>query len=120
MEYELVFVLRGQNTIANKLACLASSYPKTPADQQIIIQTKFKSAVPDNENYWQVFEGDKQIEYFLTGRNEFEFSGSDSKSEDNRLSEESSDEESPPCSIEINSFSEETGNSTTECENADS
>ena len=65
MEYELVFVPRSQNVIANGLACLDSSYPKTPVDQQIVIQTKFRSAVPDNEKYWQVFEGDKQIEDFL-------------------------------------------------------
>ena len=59
VEYELVFVPRSQNVIANGLACLASSYPKTPPDQKIIIQTKFRPVVPDNEKYWQVFEGDK-------------------------------------------------------------
>ena len=59
VEYELAFVPRGQNAIENGLACLASSYPKAPVDQQIIIQTKFRPAVPDNEKYWQVFEGDK-------------------------------------------------------------
>lgn len=59
VEYKLVFIPRSQNAIANKLACLASSYPKTPNDQQIKIQTKFRPAVPDNEKYWQVFEGDK-------------------------------------------------------------
>ena len=90
VEYELVFVPRSQNVIANELARLASSYPKTPSDQQIIIQTKFRPAVPDNE--WQVFEGDKQIEYFLVGRYEFEFSDSDSKSDSSCVREESSDE----------------------------
>ena len=62
VEYELVFVSRSQNTIANGLACMASSYHKPPSDQQIIIQTKFRAAVLDNKKYWQVFEGDKQIE----------------------------------------------------------
>ena len=51
VEYKLVFVPRNQNVIANGLACLASSYPKTPSNQQIIIQTRFKPAVLDNEKY---------------------------------------------------------------------
>ena len=33
VEYELVFVPRHQNVIANGLAFLASSYPKTLSDQ---------------------------------------------------------------------------------------
>ena len=74
VEYELVFIPRSQNIIANGLACIASSYHKSPSDKKIIIQTKYRPAVPDNEKYWQVFEGDKQIEDFLIGRNEFEFS----------------------------------------------
>ena len=63
--------------------------------------------MPNNEKYWQVFEGDKQIEDFLVGRNEFEFSDSDSKYDDSCLSEEPSDEEEPPCNIEINTLNEQ-------------
>ena len=37
VEYELVFVPRIQNAIANGLACIASSYHKTPSDEKIII-----------------------------------------------------------------------------------
>ena len=85
---------------------MASSYHKPPSEQQIIIQTRFRPAVPDNEKYWQVFEGDKRIEDFLVGRNDFEFSDSDSKSNSSCLSEESSDEEEPPCNIEINTLNE--------------
>ena len=59
VEYKLVFVPRSQNVIANGLACLSSSYPKTPSDQKNIIQTKFRPVVLENEKYWQVFEGDK-------------------------------------------------------------
>ena len=104
VEFELVFTPKGQNAIANGLACLASSYPKAPFDQKIIIQTKFKPAVPDNEKYWQVFEGDKQIEDFLVGRNEFEFSDLDLFSDDSFPSEDPPDEQETPCNIEINSF----------------
>ena len=52
VEYELVFVPRSQNIIKNGLACIASSYHKTPSDKKIIIQTKYRPAVPDNEKYW--------------------------------------------------------------------
>ena len=65
VEYEMVFVPRSQNIIANGLSCIAISYHKTPSDKQIIIQTKNRPAVPDNEKYCQVFEGDKKIEDFL-------------------------------------------------------
>lgn len=51
VEYDLVFVPRSQNAIANGLACVSSSYHKPPSDQKIIIQTKFRPAVPDNEKY---------------------------------------------------------------------
>ena len=55
------------------------------------------------------------------GRNEFEFSDSESMSSDSCLSEEPSDEEeTTPHDVEINALNEETGNSTTECENVDS
>ena len=52
VEYELVFVPKSQNVISNGLAYIASSYHKTPSDKQIIIQTKFRPAVSDNEKYW--------------------------------------------------------------------
>ena len=80
VEYELVFVPRGQNIISNGLACAASSYHKSPSDKKIIIQTKYRPAVLDNDKYWKVFEGDKQIEDFLLCRNEFELPDSNSKS----------------------------------------
>ena len=112
VEYELVFVPRSRNIIANGLACIASAYHKPPSDNQIIIQTKYRPAVPDNEKYWQVFEGDKQIEDFLTGRNEFGFFYSDSEFDDSCLSEEPPDEEKSPRSVEIKTLIEQLGNPT--------
>ena len=49
--------------------------------------------MPDNEKYWQVFDGDKQIEDFMQFINEFELNSSDSDydtdcSEENFLGEE--------------------------------
>ena len=80
---------------------------------------KYRPTVPDNEKYWQVFEGDKQIEDFLIGRNEFEFSDSDSKSDEIFLSEEPPDEEKSLHDIEINVLTEGIGNPTEEYKNAD-
>ena len=56
-------------------------------------QIKFRPAVLDNEKYWQVFDGDKQIEDFIQFRDEFELNSSDSDydtdcSEENFLGEE--------------------------------
>ena len=75
--------------------------------------------MPDNEKYWQVFEGDKQIEDFLTVRNEFEFFDSDSKPKDNCLSKEPPDEEMSPHHIEINVLTEGIGNQAKEYKNVD-
>lgn len=63
---------------------------------------KFRPAVPDNKKYWQVFEDDKQIEDFLLGRNEFESSDPDSKSDEDCLNEQPPKEEEPSRPVEIN------------------
>ena len=75
--------------------------------------------MPDNEKYWQVFEGDKQIEDFLLGRNEFEISDSYSKSDENSLNEEPPNEEKSPHNVEINMLSKELGTQTEEYKNAE-
>ena len=80
---------------------------------------KYRPAVPDNKKYWQVFEGDKQIEYFLIGKNEFEFSDSDSKFDESCLSEEPLDEERSPHNVEINLLTEELGTHTEEYKNTE-
>ena len=97
-----MFIPRDQNIIANGLAYAASSYQKSPSDKRIIIQIKYRPAVPNNEKYWQVFEGDKQIEDFLLCRNEFKLPDSNSKSNETCLVEEPPDEEKPSPNAEIN------------------
>ena len=105
--YELVFVPRSQNILANGLACAASSYQRPLSDKQIIIQTKYRPAVPDNEKYLQVFEGDKHIQDFLLCRNEFELPDSNSKSNEICLDKEPPDEEKPSPNAEINMLNKE-------------
>ena len=87
--------------------------------KKIIIQTKYRPVVPDNEKYWQIFKGDKKIEDFLIGRNKFEFSDSDSKSDESCMSEEPPDEERSPHNVEINSLTKQLGNQTKEYKNTE-
>ena len=53
------------------------------------------------------------------GRNEFEFSDSDSKSNDSCPSEEPSNEEKSPHSVEINMLTKELGTQTKEYKNTE-
>jgi ribonuclease HI len=65
-KYNLSAILRGKNQIADALSTLASVF-KIPIFPNIKydIEVKHRPTVPDNINYWQVFEDDKQVEIFL-------------------------------------------------------
>ena len=77
-------------------------------------QIKFRPVVPDNEKYWQVFNGDKQIEDFMQFRNEFELPSSDSDYETDCPSEENflDEEERSPELANINLLSSKLENET--------
>ena len=104
VEFWLTFFPRNQNILANGLAFAASTCLRPYESKQYTIQVKYRPAVPDNEKYWQVFEGDKQIEDFLQSINEFEVKNSDSKYEQDCPTEENSlfEEEKSPEIAEIN------------------
>ena len=70
-------------------------------------QIKFRLAAPDNDKYWQVFDGDKKIEDFMQFRNEFELHSSDSNYETDCTSEENflGEEEPSPELADINLLS---------------
>ena len=91
-EYELVFVPRIQNILANGLACGASSCQIPYDNKKLNVKVKYRPVVPENEKYWQVFEGDKQIEDFLQFRNEFKLPNLDSKHDKSHLNEEQRDQ----------------------------
>ena len=101
-ESKLIFVPRKRNIAAHNLAFAARTCLTPFETKDCTTQIKFRLAVPDNEKYWQVFEGDKQIEDFLLGRNEFKSFDSDSKSDENRLNKNSPKKEKPSGLIEIN------------------
>ena len=88
VEFQLTFVPRNQNILTNGLA-FATRTCLTPYEiKKCTTQVKYRPAVPDNEKYWQVFDGDKQIEDFLQSKNEFEIPNSDSEYEKDYPTEE--------------------------------
>ena len=123
-EFQLIFVPRNQNVLANGLA-FASRTCLTPYEtKQCTTQVKYRPAVPYKEKYWQVFDGDKQIEDFLQSKNEFETSSSDSEYEQDCPIEENPlvEEEKSPKIAEINLLTYEPNhktNNSTDLENED-
>ena len=61
-ESKLIFVPRKRNIAAHNLAFAARTCLTLYETKYYTIQIKFRPVVPDNEKYWQVFDGDKQIE----------------------------------------------------------
>ena len=70
-KYELAYIPRAQNSLANELTFAASNCQIPLASEQYIVKIKHRPTVPDNIDYWQVFEGDEQIDDFLQSRNQF-------------------------------------------------
>ena len=68
-KYELASVPRAQNNLANELALAASTCQLPHENDQYTVKVKCKPIVPDNIDYWQVFEGDTQFEDFLQSKN---------------------------------------------------
>ena len=92
-ESKLIFVPRKRNIAAHNLAFAARTCLTPYETKDCTAQIKFRPAIRDNEKYWQVFNGDKQIEDFMQFRNEFELNNLDSDyetdySEENFLGEE--------------------------------
>ena len=105
-ESKLIFVPGKRNISIHNLAFAARTCLTPIETKDCTAQIKFRPAVLDNEKYWKVFEGDKQIEDFLLGRNEFELSDSDSKSDENCLQKQSPKKEKPSGPVEINMLNE--------------
>ena len=79
----------------------------TLSKKKYTVQVKFRLAIPDNIKYWQVFEGDKQIEDFLQSRNQFEVPNLDSKYEEYYPTKEHTYKEEPPHTANIDLLTKE-------------
>ena len=64
-KYELTSIPRAQNNLANELAFATSTCQISHANEQYIFKVENRPTIPENIDYWQVFEGDKQIDDFL-------------------------------------------------------
>ena len=100
--------------MAHSLAFAARTCLTPYETKDYTTQIKFRPAVPDNKKYWQVFDGDRQIEDFMQFGNEFELHSSgldyetDCNSEENFLDEE----EKSPKLANINLISSKLENTT--------
>lgn len=72
-----------QNAIADSLTTAASNL-KIPmnSNNKFEIHVKHFPTVPDNLRYWQVFQDDKEIEYFLQNEGKFKDTSIDGEQDD--------------------------------------
>ena len=72
MFFELSYIPRAMNHLANSLAISASLFvPPLPARLSYDIQVKYRSSLPDNVKFWKVFENDDELSKFLQVVGEF-------------------------------------------------
>ena len=57
-------VPRYENTVANSLAVAAGKIPNV-GQREYQVDIVNRPSIPDNSKYWQVFEDDMQIKFFL-------------------------------------------------------
>ena len=82
-DYTLTSVPRTQNVIADSLATTANNL-KIPmnSNNKFEIHVKYHPTVPDNLRYWQVFQGDKEIEDFLQNEGKYKDTSIDGEQDD--------------------------------------
>jgi len=82
-DYTLTCVPRAQNIIVDSLAIAASNL-KVPmnSNNKFEIHVKHHPAVLDNQRYWQVFQGDDEIDKFLQNKGKFKYTSIDVEYDD--------------------------------------
>jgi len=76
---------RVQNRIADALAKVASSL-KIPmnSSNKFKIHVKHHPTVPENQRYWQVFQDDEEIDYFMQNKGKFKETSIDEVNDDGK------------------------------------
>ena len=82
-KYELVFIPRSFNHLANELSFNASNCQIPKINEQLSVKVKHRPTMPDNVDHWQVFDSDQHIEYFLKSENDFTIPTSESSHNEN-------------------------------------
>jgi ribonuclease HI len=72
LAFNISFIPRGENTLADSLAVSASvlKFPLPPMVKNDV-DIRYRPSVPDNVKHWKVFEDDLELERFLQSVDEF-------------------------------------------------
>jgi ribonuclease HI len=72
LAFNISFIPRGENTLADSLAVSASllKFPLPPMIKNDV-DIRYRPSVPDNVKHWKVFEDDSELERFLQSVDEF-------------------------------------------------
>jgi ribonuclease HI len=72
LAFNISFIPRGENALADSLAVSASllKVPLPPMEKNDV-EIKYRPSVPDNVKHWKVFEDDLEIERFLQSIDDF-------------------------------------------------
>jgi ribonuclease HI len=72
LAFNISFIPRGENTLADSLAVSASllKFPLQPMVKNDV-DIRYRPSVPDNVKHWKVFEDDSKLERFLQSVDEF-------------------------------------------------
>jgi ribonuclease HI len=72
LAFNISFIPRGENTLADSLAVSASllKFPLPPMVKNDV-DIRYRPSVPDNVKHWKVFEDDSELERFLQSVDEF-------------------------------------------------
>jgi hypothetical protein len=70
--FNISFIPRGKNALADSLAISASRF-KIPLLSMVKynVEIKYRPSIPDNVKHWKVFEDDLEIKKFLQSVDEF-------------------------------------------------
>jgi ribonuclease HI len=70
--FNISFIPREENTMADSLATSASNFKVPfPPKFRYDVEVKYRPSIPDNVKHWKVFEDDLEIERFLQSVDEF-------------------------------------------------
>lgn len=83
LDYTLTCVPCARNIIVDSLA-IATSNLKVPinSNNKFEIHVKHHPDVPDDQRYWQVFQGDDEIDEFLQNKGKFKYTSIDVEYDD--------------------------------------
>jgi hypothetical protein len=72
LAFNISFIRRGENTLANSLA-VSASFLKVPLLPRVKcdVEIRYRPSVLDNVKHWKVFEDDLEIKNFLQSVDEF-------------------------------------------------